>query len=197
MQCFSADKIAAIFIGVLQCFKISSLSQCSWEMQDWQHKNMKFFVCLLEKYWVGSKVLVFFSFKIICHLCHCWIYRVIYLWLTRIIHVLYAFLHCSAIIYQICMEGNIKREEASVSVAVPCLSTPDHKQNLTIWGTYWAHANQFFVPCAVRGCWHLSVIEELVGRPWGWEWRRGRQVAGGLEIQQKAFKMKWKGWYGN
>lgn len=72
---------------------------------------MKSFVCLLEKYWVGSKVLVLFSYKIICHFCHCWIYCVVCLWLTTIIHRVYAFLHCSPIVCQMSKEGNIKNQK--------------------------------------------------------------------------------------
>lgn len=156
---------------------------------------MKFFVCLLEKYWVGSKVLVLFSFKIICHLCHCWIYCVIYLWLT-IIQGVYASLHCITIIYQICRKGNIKREKV-VSVAIPCPPTLGCKKNLMC-----ASANLFFLPRAGRGCWHLNVTQGYTQGPSGlYQWR-GCMAGRLLEVwrcSRTLPKVAWKSWrqYGN
>lgn len=111
---------------------------------------MKYFVCLLEKYWVGSKVLVLFSFKIICNLCHCWIYCVVCLWLTTLIHKAYASLHCSPIICQMSKEGNIKNKKCQVSVAIPCLPALDQRRILMFWRTHWASPNEFPSLWAVR-----------------------------------------------
>lgn len=159
---------------------------------------MKSFVCLLEKYWVGSKVLVLFSYKIICHLCHCWIYCVVCRWLTTIIHRIYAFLHCRPIACQMSKGGNIKNQK------VPCFcsyfmssSTGPEKEPDALRKSPSKHKSAPQSKGSDRN-WPLSVTQSQGQGSWGWDpWKaawQARQADGGLEGSRMLTKMEWKWW---